>query len=71
VRDAAGNEVSTGIGSDTAPTYDESVRFPNNDQVVDGKGKLARRQYYNDANGNPTTTVTPYWQALLDAMNGI
>ena len=70
VRDAAGNEVSTGIGTDTAPTYDESVRFPNDDRVVDGKGKLARRQFYNDSSGNPTTTVTPYWQALLDAMNG-
>jgi len=70
VKDGAGNEVSTGIGTDSAPTYDESIRFPNDSRAVVGKGKLARNQFFNDANGNATTTVTPFWQAMLDAMNG-
>jgi phospholipase C len=69
VRDAAGVEVSTGIDNDTAPTYDESVLYPNDDRMVAGKGELGRRQFYNDANGNPTTVVTPYWQAITEAMN--
>jgi phospholipase C len=70
VTDAAGNPVSTGIGTDTSPTYDESVRFPNDNRTVSGLGKLGRNQFYLDSSDRPTNTTTPYWQAVQAAMNG-
>ena len=65
--DRAGQTVSTGIGTDLGLTADE-VTYPDDNRTVDGVGKLARKQFYTDSSGNPTTTPTPYWQAFLNSM---
>ncbi|MEI8126289.1 MAG: alkaline phosphatase family protein [Actinomycetota bacterium] len=67
VRDRAGAVVSTGVGSDTAPTADE-LAYPDDGTHVPGSGRLWRRQFFADNDGNPTTAITPYWRAIQKAM---
>lgn len=61
--DTNGKRVSTGIGADTAPTYDE-VAYPDTNKMVAGKGKLSRQQFYTNRDGTPTTLTTPYYEML-------
>jgi len=63
VTDARGATVSTGIGTDTAPTADE-VTYPDNSTFVPGAGYLNRAQFYVDGNGQSTGVTTPYYQLL-------
>jgi phospholipase C len=62
-RDTNGKRVSTGIGTDLAPTADE-VTYPDTDKMVAGLGKLRRAEFYATRNGQPTTTTTPYYEML-------